>query len=161
MSSEGVVQPCRTRKLLLLNTSSPKHSKGASAIEFALILPTLLLLFYLIVSYGMTFLYLISMNATTSDITRSSIAVYTSFIEDKETEASTRAAAAVNQAWFGSSASFCPDMSAYIGLDDDNTLTSCVAVDFPFLQIEVMGMTVPGVPDPLMSRSDIQLTTIP
>lgn len=160
MNSEGVALPCRTRKRLLLNTSSPRLSKGASAIEFALILPTLLLLFYLVISYGMTFLYLISMNATTSDITRSSISIYTSFIENKDTEAATRAAASVNQAWFGNVATFCPDMGAYVELND-NLLTSCVAVDFPFLQIEVMDMTVPGVPDPLISRSDIQLTTIP
>jgi len=138
-----------------------KRNKGASAIEFALILPTLLLMFYMIVSYGMSFLYLISMNATTSDITRSSIAIYTSFIENKDSEAATRAAASVNQSWFGAMATFCPDMNAYIELDDDNTLTSCVAVDFPFLQLNVLDMTVPGVPDPLISRSDIKLTTIP
>jgi len=144
-----------------LRSFRPGKCKGASAIEFALILPTLLLMFYMIVSYGMSFLYLISMNATTSDITRSSIAIYTSFIENKDSEAATRAAASVNQSWFGAMATFCPDMNAYIELDADNTLTSCVAVDFPFLQLNVMDMTVPGVPDPLISRSDIQLTTIP
>lgn len=136
------------------------RQKGALAIEFALILPTLLLVFYIIITYGVSFLYLISMNAMTSDLTRSSIAVYTSFMEDKDGEANARASAAVNNAWFAASASTCPDMENYIVVADD-TLTSCVSVDFPFTQIRVLDLTIPGVPDPLISRSEIQLTTIP
>ena len=135
-----------------------KQQDGTSAIEFTLILPVLLLVFYLIVTYGMGFLFLMSMNATTADITRSAVSVYTSMVEDKQSVAAGQAADIVAQTWFRNSAGFCPDMSAYIELDGTTTLRSCIAIDLPFAKLNVLDVEIPSIPDPMISRSVINLT---
>lgn len=56
---------------------SIRRENGVSAIEFALVLPVAITIFYVIVSYSLAFVYSINLQSLASEIARAGVSVYT------------------------------------------------------------------------------------
>lgn len=63
-----------------------RYNRGVSAIEFALILPVMATAFYVLVSYSINFLYLISLNSMAAESARGAISIYSSTQVDRDSQ---------------------------------------------------------------------------
>jgi len=67
-----------------MKVQNTKKQKGASAIEFAFMLPVAIAIIYIIISYSINFMYLMTMNSLAAEAARTGVSIYTNPSPDDE-----------------------------------------------------------------------------
>lgn len=131
--------------------------RGAVSIEFVLLFPLFLVIFYAIVSYGLSFAQLHLLNGMTAEATRSAVAVVTTEGE-VESVLESRITSVIDG--YGSllTVTGCYDDGAhYRYAGETGELRVCLESALLLPSLELFGIRIPDIKSPLRSQASVRL----
>lgn len=150
-------------KLLIKRRWDSKGTQnGASAIEFIILLPFFLIIFFAIVTYSIVFMYTQTLSALSADAARSAIAVYTDRNTppaDRDSSITNRIQSVINNSWIGDHVTGCSQESSgpYHNFKE-GLVTICIQTPVPVPVFNLLGIRIPDFDnDMLQSTSSLQL----
>lgn len=136
------------------------RQRGGISIEFVLLFPLFLAVFYAILSYGVSFAQLNVLNGMASEAAQSVRAVVVDDDEDNEPASAIESRIDNVIKHYGGllNVTGCFDGKTYDeeGLDE-GLLTVCLESEVLLPSLKIFGISIPNIESPLESRSSIQL----
>lgn len=134
------------------------HQRGVSAIEFAILLPFMIVFLYGVLSYAVTSMYQLSLNAMASDAARAAMIVYSSGHSDPEQAARNRTEQFVTSSWLSNITTVqgCAAGGGLLSVDT-GILTVCLGVDLPIQPLALGGWRLPDVTSPLTGEASVSV----
>lgn len=138
--------------------TSGTHQSGVSAIEFAILLPFMIVFLYGVLSYAVISMYQLSLNAMASDAARAAMIVYSSGDSDPEQTARGRTEQFVTSSWLSNITTVTGCAAGdWLNVDGDGILTVCLGVDLPIQPLALGGLRLPDVTSPLTGEASVSV----
>lgn len=155
-----------------LKRAMRKRQSGVAAIEFAIVFPVFFLVLYALVGYAFVFLIQSGLQSLASEATRQAVAIKTTLLETDEGDREALLEARLGKLGLIQSgdngaeteqggnwlihfdARFC---EAAPPTFEDGLLTLCLQADFPLPTLDLLGISIPGTPDPLTTTTSVFL----
>lgn len=139
-------------------TARISRQRGISAIEFALVFPVMILVFYAVVSYSVVFLYLLTLNSLVAESARSAVGIFTSDAPERAELVAARIQGVVDNSWMPSgTVTGCDSSDTYFEIGESNLLSVCLSAPLPMPPLRFGGLRVPDVPENLTASASIQM----
>lgn len=132
------------------------RQSGVSAIEFAILLPFMLVFLYGVLSYSVIFMYQLSLNAMAAESARAAVVAYSTNYNNREQEVSERIDAVVGSAWIPQQIGGCGTGGQKFS-SDSGLLTVCLAVTLPIRPMQLGGLRLPDVNNPLTAQASVSI----
>jgi len=139
--------------------STKSGQTGVSAIEFAVMLPFLLVFLYGVLSYTVISLYQLSLNAMAAESARAAMVVYSSDpqgVNGREQRTGGRIDAIVDSSWIPQNIDGCAASGQRFG-EEGGLLTVCLAVSLPIRPMQLGGFRLPDVGDALIAEASVSI----
>lgn len=136
--------------------------RGGAAIEFAILFPFMLVVFYSIVSFGIYIMLNSSLQQLSAEISRGAVQVNTGImvpVESQQQRMEWHLSKIIESSWLERfELRGCVENELFYHFDTINpSITTCLQIDYPLPDLVIFGFRLPGVGSTLQAQSFIRL----
>ncbi|MCI0510309.1 TadE-like protein [Chromohalobacter marismortui] len=141
-----------------------KRQSGVAAIEFAIVFPVFFLVLYALIGYAFVFLIQSGLQSLASESARQAAAISTMPLKEvdisRDSLIDERIEATINASWlerFDVRQLDAADCGDALPASDGGRLVVCLGADYPLPILNLLGISIPGTPDPLKTHASVFL----